>query len=111
MNKKSKTNKRSGSNFDDFLREEGLYEEVQAAALKRVVSEQLLDGMHSAGLTKAAMARSMSTSRAHVDRVLSPSATSIQIDTLVRAATAIGKELDIRFIPMRAHSQLIALGL
>lgn len=109
MNKIADTkNPRSGSSFDSFLHEQGLYEEVQAAALKRVVAEQLLDGMLRIGLTKAALARKMTTSRAHVNRVLDPEAASIQIDTLVRAAAAIGKEIDIRFKPMRKKSLTFA---
>ena len=91
----AKRNPRTGSSFDDFLKEEGLYEEVHAKALKRALTEQLQDSMHAARLTKFKMARKMATSRSQLDRVLDPSNVSVQLDTLVKAAHALGKEIEI----------------
>ncbi len=91
-----KTNPHSGSNFDDFLKEEGIFEEVQAKALKRVVAEQIEDSMQTAKLTKMAMADKMATSRSQLDRILDPNNLSVQLDTLIRAARAVGKVVEIK---------------
>jgi antitoxin HicB len=93
-----KPNPRSGSNFDDFLKEEGLYDEVTAKALKRAISEQLKEGMVANRITKVAMAARMETSRTQVDRLLDPDNLKIQFDSLVKAATAIGKHVEIRLV-------------
>jgi antitoxin HicB len=92
----AKANRHRGSSFDAFLVEDNLYEEVNAKALKRAIAEQLLDQMERAKLTKSEMALRMETSRAQLDRVLDPNATSIQLDSLVRAARALGKDVEIR---------------
>jgi hypothetical protein len=93
----AKRNPRSGSSFDDFLKEEGIYEEVLAKALKRALAEHLEESMQSARLTKVAMARRMSTSRSQLERVLDPDNVSVQLDTLIKAARAVGKTVEIRF--------------
>ena len=92
----SKTNKHSGTNFDDYLIEEGVFEEVQAKALKRALAEQLSDAMQSGNLSKVVMAQRMVTSRSKLDRVLDPDNLSIQLDTLIKAARAVGKTVEIR---------------
>ena len=91
-----KRNPHSGSNFDDFLKEEDIFEEVQAKALKRVVAEQIEDSMQTAKLTKMAMADKMATSRSQLDRILDPNNLSVQLDTLIRAARAVGKVVEIK---------------
>ncbi len=91
-----KANPHHGSNFDDFLREDGIFEEVQARALKRALAEQLDDAMHAGNLTKVSMAARMSTSRSQLDRVLDPANLSVQLDTLIRAANAVGKTVEIK---------------
>ena len=93
-----KTNPRTGSNFDDFLKEEGIFEEVTAKALKRAISEQLKEGMQVQNITKVAMAARMDTSRTQVDRLLDPDNLRIQFDSLIRAASAIGKHVEIRLV-------------
>src|SRR6266478_6231685 len=92
----AKRNVHTGSRFDDFLKQEGIFEEVQAKALKRVLTEQLEESMHAAKLTKLDMAKKMATSRSQLDRVLDPSNVSVQLDTLVKAARALGKEIEIK---------------
>ena len=92
----AKRNPYTGSNFDDFLKQENLFEEVHAKALKRALAEQIGDGMESANLTKMAMAERMATSRSQLDRVLDPDNISIQLDTLIKAARAVGKVVEIR---------------
>lgn len=92
----AKRNPHTGSSFDDFLKDEGIFEEVQAKALKRALAEQLEEGMQAAKLTKLGMAKRMATSRSQLDRVLDPDNVSVQLDTLIKAARAIGKEVEIK---------------
>ena len=94
----SKVNKHSGNNFDNYLIEEGVFDEVQARTLKRALAEQLSDAMQSGNLSKVLMAQRMVTSRSQLDRVLDPDNLSIQLDTLIKAARAVGKTVEIRLI-------------
>ena len=96
MAKTTRVNPHAGSSFDDFLKEEGIYEEVQARALKRALAEQLDDAMQSSKLSKVSMAQRMATSRSQLDRVLDPGNLSIQLDTLIKAASAVGRTVEIR---------------
>ena len=96
MAKASKSNPHTGVNFDDFLQEEGIFEQTQARALKRALSEQLDEAMQSGKLSKVTMAQRMATSRSQLDRVLDPSNLSIQLDTLIKAASAVGRTVEIR---------------
>ena len=89
-------NPHSGSSFDTFLKDEGIFDEVHAKALKRALAEQIEESMATAKLTKVAMAERMSTSRSQLDRVLDPDNLSVQLDTLIRAARAVGKDVEIR---------------
>lgn len=84
-----------GSSFDEFLKDEGIYEEVQAAAIKRVLTWQLEQAMESAHISKAEMARLMHTSRSHLDRLLDPDNERVRLDTLMKAAAAVGKRIRI----------------
>jgi len=92
----AKRNPRAGSKFDDFLKEQGIFEEVQAKALKRALAEQLEESMQAAKLTKLDMAKKMATSRSQLDRVLDPGNVSVQLDTLIKTAHALGKEIEIK---------------
>lgn len=67
-----KANPHIGSDFDEFLREEQVYDEAQAVAVKRVLAFELEQGMRKAQLTKTAMARRMGTTWAQLDRLLNP---------------------------------------
>jgi len=87
--------KHIGSNFDDFLKEEKIYEQVQAAAIKRVVAYQIAEEMKKKNLTKTEMASRMKTSRAALERLLDPENASITLFTLERAASALGKTLRV----------------
>ena len=86
---------RRGSNFNDFLKEEGLQAEVEAAAIKRVIAYRIELEMKKAKLSKSEMAEKMRTSRSALDRLLDPSNASITLQTLERAALALGKHLKI----------------
>ena len=81
--------------LNDFLREEGIYEEVLAQATKAIIALQLREAMRERKLTKSAMAELMQTSRAQLDRVLDPDEFNVTLDTLARAAKAVGRELRI----------------
>lgn len=83
------------STLDDFLKEEGIYEEVFAQATKAIIALQLREAMRERKLTKAAMAKLMQTSRAQLDRVLDPDEFNVTLDTLARAARVVGRELRI----------------
>jgi antitoxin HicB len=96
MTKKKKG--RVGSSFDEFLKDEGIYEEVTARAIKRVIARQLDALMVDQGLTKAALARRMKTSRAQLDRLLDPENESVTLGTLTRAAQAVGRNLRMELV-------------
>ena len=87
--------KHIGSKFDDFLKEENLFEQVQAAAIKRVVVYQIAEEMKRNKLTKTEMASRMKTSRAALERLLDPANASVTLSTLERAASALGKKLKV----------------
>ena len=87
-----------GSSFESFLEEEGIREEVEALAQKRVFTWQIRQAMEEAGLTKAAMAARMRTSRTQVERLLDPDNSKVQLDTLQRAAQAVGRTLRVELV-------------
>ncbi|MCZ8360378.1 MAG: helix-turn-helix domain-containing protein [Microcystis aeruginosa] len=91
-------NPHTGSDFDDFLKEEGLYEDCSAAALKRVRLRQLAEEMKRLSLTKTEMAARMQTSRAQLDRLLDPEKTGVSLDTIQRAASVVGRQLRIELL-------------
>jgi len=84
-----------GSSFDEFLKEDGIFDESQATAIKRVVAWQLAEEMKKQAITKVEMARRMKTSRSQLDRLLDPENDRIELTTLSRAASALGRELRI----------------
>lgn len=90
-------NQYSGSNFDDFLAEEDILEEVSVKAQKRLLALQLADIMENAQVTKTALAEKMHTSRSQIDRLLDPDNTSITLESLDRLARAVNKQLRIEF--------------
>ena len=87
-----------GSSFDSWLREEGLYEEVTAAAIKRVLARQLAAAMEKRQFSKAEMARRMRTSRAALDRLLDPDYEAVTLNTLQKAAAALGREIRVELV-------------
>ena len=87
-----------GSDFDDFLKEEGIYELSTAAALKKVLAMQIEAEMKAQQLTKSSMAKRMHTSRAALNRLLDDSDTSLTLTTLASAASALGKGVKIEWV-------------
>lgn len=88
-------NKYSGSNFDDFLKEEGILEEVSVRAQKRLLALQVNDIMQATNLSKTWLAEKMNTDVAQLNRLLDPDNTSITLESLDRLARAMGKQLRI----------------
>jgi antitoxin HicB len=91
----------SGSSFDSFLEQEGIREEVEAVAIKRVLAWQLEQAMRKQQKTKQAMARQLHTSRSQLDRLLDPRNVSVSLDTITRAARVLGKRVVIRIADAR----------
>lgn len=95
-------NQHIGSDFDDFLAEQGLVEEVSAAALKRVIAWQIAETMKLQGVTKTALAERMHTSRTAVDRALDQDDPGMTLATLASAARALGQRVEVRLVPEAA---------
>jgi hypothetical protein len=93
-----KRNKHIGSSLDDFLKEEGVLEETRAAVLKETLAWQVRQAMEKDKISKVEMARRMKTSRAALDRLLDPGNASVTLQTLSRAASAIGRDLRIELV-------------
>ena len=87
-----------GSDFDEFLKEEGIYDEVNAAAVKEVIAFQVEKIMNEKSLTKSSMAQAMHTSRAAVDRILDPTNVSLTLQTMQKVAGLLGKKLKVEFV-------------
>ena len=86
-----------GSNFDDFLADEDVLEEVTARALKRALALQMEDIMRDEKMTKKSLAEKLHTSRSQLDRLLDPDNSKTTLDSLQQIASALGKQLSIRF--------------
>lgn len=85
------------SDFDEFLRSEGIFEEVEARAITNVVARLIEQGMAESRVTKSELARRMGTSRAQLDRLLDPERSSATLSTVARVAAALGKTMLITF--------------
>jgi len=87
-----------GSTLDDFLREEGIYEEVTTAAIKKVIAWQLAEEMKKKSSTKKHLAELMHSSRAQIDRILDPDKGNVTLETLQRAASLLGRQLRLELV-------------
>lgn len=88
----------SEETFDAFLSEQGLLETCEDHAVKEIIAEQLADAMKAQGITKSAMANRMKTSRRQLDRLLDPATPSVTLETLRRAANAVGRTLKVELV-------------
>ena len=93
----SKKNPHWGTTLDAFLTEDGIREAAKVEAVTRVVAWQLAQEMERQGITKAALAERMHTSRAQLDRILKAKG-NITIETLQRAAALVGRELRLELV-------------
>jgi predicted XRE-type DNA-binding protein len=89
--------KHMGSSIDDFLKEEGRFEESQAQAIKEVVAWQLAEAMKKQKISKKKMATLLHTSRTQVDRLLDPK-NDITLGSLQRAAGMVGRRVSIQLV-------------
>jgi DNA-binding Xre family transcriptional regulator len=87
-----------GSSFDSWLREEGIYQEVTATAIKRVLARQVEAAMKERNFSKAEMARRMHTSRASLDRLLDPENDAVTLSTLQKAAIVVGRQVRLELV-------------
>ncbi len=92
---KKKINPHVGNDFDRFLEEEGILHEVEIVAAKRVIAWQIAEIMKKEQISKTAMASRMGTSRAVLDRLLDPENTGVTLKTLGKAATVLGRKINI----------------
>ena len=90
--------KHIGSNFDNFLSEDGQLEQATAVAVKRVIAWQIEQAMQTSGINKSALAKRMNTSRTVVDRMLDATDTGLTLDTMTRAATALGFRVKVDLV-------------
>ncbi len=86
-----------GSSIDDFLKEEGIFEETQAQAVKEVIAWQLAEAMKRQKISKNKMAVLLKTSRTQVDRLLDPK-NDITLSSLQRAAAIVGRRVWIELV-------------
>jgi antitoxin HicB len=91
-------NKHLGSSFDTFLMEEGIYEEVTSVAWKRVLSWEVSEAMRKEGISKSEMAKRMKTSRTQLERLLDPDNPNVLLETVQKAASAVGKRMTIGLV-------------
>ena len=99
MKTKPESNKHRGSGLQDFLAEENLLPEVEALALKKVIALQLQRIVEEERISKTQLAKRMKTSRAALDRILDASTPALTIGTLAKAATALGRRVNLQILP------------
>jgi DNA-binding phage protein len=87
--------KHTGSSFEAFLKEAGIFEETTTRAIKRVLAWQIVTEMRAKGISKIEMARRMGTSRSQLDRFLDPDNDKVLLETVQRAASALGRRVSI----------------
>jgi plasmid maintenance system antidote protein VapI len=92
---KKKKARVSEETFDEFLAEQGVLGTCEERAIKEIIAEQLAEAMKAQGITKSAMAERMKTSRRQLDRLLDPTTPSVTLETLRRAANAVGRTLRV----------------
>lgn len=93
-----KKNPHIGSSLDDFMEADGTLEEVRAVAIKRTVAMQILQEMETQQITKSEMTRRMKTSASQLARLLDPENDRVQLDTLIKAASAVGRSLSVELV-------------
>jgi hypothetical protein len=95
---KKKRNPHVGSSLDDFLKEEGFYDEVTALVIKEKVAHQLKRGMAARKISVNRMAKAMGTSRTQINRLLDPTNGNITLATLQKAASVVGRKVRLELV-------------
>ena len=88
-------NSHIGGTFDNFLADQGILEVCEDQAIKQILADQVAELMQQKQITKTAMAQRMNTSRSALDRLLDPDNDSVTLNTLQRAASAVGRRLHV----------------
>ena len=99
------TSKHVGQTFDQFLQENGIYEEVQLIALKKTISHQIKMLMSKENINKSELAHRMGTSRSSLDRLLSDESCNVTLNTINKAALVLGKRVDISLVDLQPQEQ------
>ena len=86
---------KAGQLFEDFLREQGSYEQTTEVAVKRVIAHQLAAVMKEQRISKVEMAKRLQTSRSQLDRLLDPDSDTVTLATLAKAARAVGRTIKL----------------
>jgi len=87
-----------GQNFEDFLQEQGIYEQVQLNALKKTLAHEIKALMEERGIPKTEMASRMRTSRSSLDRLLNEDSYNVTIATISKAASVLGKKIELSIV-------------
>ena len=87
-----------GQSFEDFLQEEGIYEQVQLNALKKTLAHQIKTMMDERGIRKVEMASRMKTSRSSLERLLNEDSCNVTIATISKAAAVLGKRIELSLV-------------
>jgi antitoxin HicB len=98
VKRKRKKPNHSGSTLDSLLQDDGILEEVEAVAIKRVIAWQLAEIMRTKRISKKTMAARMHTSRSQLDRLLDPENAAVHLATITRAAKVVGKKIRIELV-------------
>ena len=98
-----KKNQYIGSDFDDFLREEGILEEAEAYAVKAIIAYKLKQEMEKNSISQTEMAERLGTSRAALHRLLDPKNASVTLLTLNKVATVLDQKLEITLSPLKTR--------
>ena len=85
----------AGALFEDYLRDQGTYEDTTETAVKRVIAYQLAEVMEDQAITKVEMAKRLNTSRSQLDRLLDPANDAVSLAILARAAKAVGRTIKL----------------
>jgi DNA-binding Xre family transcriptional regulator len=97
--------KHIGQSFDQFLLEDGIYEDVQLKALKKTIAHQIKTLMEKENIKKSELAQKMGTSRSSLDRLLSEEISNVTLNTINKAAYVLGKKIDISLIDLSPQKQ------
>ncbi|MGM0760814.1 MAG: helix-turn-helix domain-containing protein [Thermodesulfobacteriota bacterium] len=97
--------KHIGQTFDQFLQEDGIYEEVQLMALRKTISHQIKMLMQQENMKKSELARKMGTSRSSLERLLSDESSNITLNTINKAALVLGKRVDISLVDLTPQEE------
>jgi ribosome-binding protein aMBF1 (putative translation factor) len=87
-----------GGTLEELLEHTGEREEVYGEALKRVLAWQIEEARRQQDLSKSEIASRMGTSRSQLDRILDPTNVAVSLETLDRAARAVGKRLSVEIV-------------